>query len=206
MSKKASGKTSKNASSKTSQTKTSSSSSSRNQLIILGVAAVALLAVVGFVLWGGGSSEGSVTSVGNDELRQLVDDGAKLVDCRTEGEFAVGHIPGAELVEMNTVTTEAEGWDTDEQVVIYCATGSRSAVEAQRLAEMGFEVYDLTAGIVAWDGEVVAGDGSADDAAQGGAAASDEAGTEEDATAAAAEPETGASGTLPAMYEFSTDT
>ena len=205
MSNKTSGKTSKNGSSKTPQTKESGSSSSRNQLIILGVVAVALLAVVGFVVWGGGSSEGSVTSVGNDELRELVDGGAKLVDCRTEGEFAMGHIPGAELVEMNTATSAAEGWDSDEQIVIYCATGSRSAVEAQRLAEMGFEVYDLTAGIVAWDGEVVAGDGSADDAAQDQAAAADEAVAEEDAAAAAA-PEAGSSGMLPAMYEFSTDT
>jgi rhodanese-related sulfurtransferase len=200
MSKKGSGSSSKKSSG---QAQKASAASSRNQLVILALVAAALLAVVGFVVWGGGSSSGSVTSIGNEELRELVADGARLVDCRTEGEFAMGHIPGAELVEINTVEAAAESWDTDQKVVIYCATGSRSAVEAQRLAEMGFDVYDLTAGIVAWDGQVVAGDGSADDAAQADEEASDPAA---ETTAAGDAAASGDADTLPVMYEFETDT
>ena len=60
-------------------------------LILLGVVAVALLAVVGFVVWGGGSSEGSVTSVGNDELRELVDGGDSGGNMPERRKHQIGH-------------------------------------------------------------------------------------------------------------------
>ncbi len=154
------------------------------QMLALGAIAVTLVAIL-VVAAGGGGGAGTVSVIDAQELRELVDDGARLVDCRTAGEFERGHIPGAELVTPQEVTAAAQGWDPAEPVVIYCATGARSSVAAQQLASMGFEVYDYRAGLVAWDGDVVAGEAQA---------------------AAPQTPQTdGTVSGTPVMYEFATD-
>lgn len=100
-------------------------------------------------------------AIGNDELTQLKADGALIVDVRTPEEFAGGHIPDAVNVPMDQLQETAAGWDKSRPLVVYCATGARSEGAAAYLAGQGFEeVYDLTKGIVAWDGEVASGQGS----------------------------------------------
>ncbi|MGB4440736.1 MAG: rhodanese-like domain-containing protein [Coriobacteriia bacterium] len=105
-----------------------------------------------------GSSGGDGGLVDNAEMRALMDDGVRLVDVRTAAEFEAGHLPGAELVPLNTFEAAAAGWDPSEPIVLYCATGSRSSQAAAVLRGLGFKtVYDLGGGIVQWDGEVLGG-------------------------------------------------
>ena len=59
---------------------------------------------------GGGSG---LTDVNAQKMQELVDQGVRVVDVRTEGEYVVGHIPGAELVPMNQVPAAAATWDPD---------------------------------------------------------------------------------------------
>ena len=40
-------------------------------------------------------------------------------------------------------------------VAVYCRSGRRSKIAAQKLADKGFEVYELDKGIMQWDGEIV---------------------------------------------------
>ncbi len=158
-------------------------------VILAAVAAVAVVAAVALSSSGDGSGP-----VDNETLRQLALDGARVVDVRSEGEFVMGHIPDADNVPLQNLAIVARDWDPAEPVVVYCAVGSRSADAHRTLVSMGFErVYDLTGGIAGWDGEIVRGAPTA----PGGAVAPQEP--------AAEQPETAPSGSLPVMYEFSTD-
>ncbi|HSM12791.1 MAG TPA: thioredoxin domain-containing protein [Thermoanaerobaculia bacterium] len=78
---------------------------------------------------------------------------AQLVDVRTPGEFARGHLAGAVNLDLSTgdFARSAEKLDRARPVFVYCLSGSRSAVAARWLASAGFsQVYDLSGGILTW--------------------------------------------------------
>jgi rhodanese-related sulfurtransferase len=156
--------------------------SSNYPLVVVGVVAVVLGVLIWLSMGLQPDGAGSVTQIDNDELRELVSEGALLVDVRTQSEYDAGHIEGAILAPMDSVAALAEGWDRDTPIVLYCATGARSADAARALETMGFEVYDLVAGVIAWDGSLSTESVEAPTGG-GGQATSD----------------------LPVMYEFLTD-
>lgn len=122
------------------------------KLLIWGLAAMVLLAL-GLALVR--PAPAVREDIGNQRLRDLQASGARVVDVRTPGEYALGHIPGAQNVPVEQIATGAQGWDKALAVVVYCATGARSANAAGWLAANGFtKVYNLKAGIAAWDGQV----------------------------------------------------
>ena len=162
--------------------------SSNGPLVMVSAVAVVLIALILLSMGLEPDGEGKVTAVGNEEFLEAIDDGARLVDVRTEAEYESGHIPGAELAPVTRIAAIAEDWDRSQPLAVYCATGNRSADASRVLAQMGFEVYDLKTGIVGWDGEVATGEAVAE------APAGDEGGPAE----------TGEG--LPVMYEFVTDT
>ena len=84
-----------------------------------------------------------------------------LVDVREHGEFEAGHIKGAQLVPrgiLEAVVDPAYPKHLPEltaarerQVIVYCATGGRSAMAAAVLQMMGFKnVLNLDGGFVRW--------------------------------------------------------
>lgn len=78
----------------------------------------------------------------------------RLIDVREPEEFVgpLGHVPGAELVPLSTVSTVAGAWDRDAPLLLICRSGGRSARAATTLAVMGFRrLYNLTGGMLAWD-------------------------------------------------------
>ena len=88
------------------------------------------------------------------------EEGIILVDVRTPEEFRDGHIPGAILLPVDEISTNAETVIPDKEATyfIYCRSGNRSAAAADQLVEMGYEnVYDL-GGINDWPYETVTGD------------------------------------------------
>lgn len=59
--------------------------------------------------------------VGIDEILQLIDGGAQLVDVLPEAEYAEEHIAGAINIPLKKVSTEAvSGLDRDRPVITYC--------------------------------------------------------------------------------------
>lgn len=85
-------------------------------------------------------------------LKQGLDQQAvTLVDVREPGEFAGEHIPGATLVPLSRFDLRNIPQDGNTQLVLYCRSGNRSQVAAQKLLEAGFEsVTHLSCGIGAW--------------------------------------------------------
>ncbi len=80
--------------------------------------------------------------------------GAVIVDVREAEEFAVGHLPGARHVPRSYLETRIEGIvsDRDARVILYCASGNRSAYGARTLTQdLGYtNVASMTGGIALW--------------------------------------------------------
>ncbi len=85
--------------------------------------------------------------------KELTRDYVQLIDVRTPGEFSAGHIEGATLMDWTGGQLEAE-WqslDKDRPVMLYCASGRRSASASAFLRKNGFTgVSDLAGGFGAW--------------------------------------------------------
>ena len=77
----------------------------------------------------------------------------QIVDVRTPGEYATGHIGGAENIDFlaEGFLPKFEKFDKEKPIYIYCRSGNRSRKAAANLLEMGFlEVIDLEGGYKAW--------------------------------------------------------
>src|ERR1700710_859931 len=81
--------------------------------------------------------------------------GVVLVDVRESDEWDAGHIPGAKHIPRGYLESRVEGVvgnDRDQRVVIYCASGQRSALAANTLKSLlGYEnVASMNGGITLW--------------------------------------------------------
>jgi sulfur-carrier protein adenylyltransferase/sulfurtransferase len=88
------------------------------------------------------------------EVSEHLGNGVTLVDVRESEEWDRGHIPGAVHVPRGYLESRIDGAvaDRDAPVVLYCASGQRSALAAHTLTELlGFtNVRSMTGGITLW--------------------------------------------------------
>ena len=80
-----------------------------------------------------------------------------IVDVRTFEEFAEGHIPDAVCIPVESIQNipPKELGDKKQTVLVYCRSGRRSKIAAQKLAEMGYENILEFGGIITWKYEIV---------------------------------------------------
>ena len=97
-----------------------------------------------------------VREVDPKEVHPLVQspNGVVIVDVREQHEFEESHLPGAKHVPRGHLESRIEGAANDRsaRVVLYCASGNRSALAARTLEqELGYEnVESMTGGITLW--------------------------------------------------------
>jgi molybdopterin/thiamine biosynthesis adenylyltransferase/rhodanese-related sulfurtransferase len=96
-----------------------------------------------------------VTEVDPAEVSEHLGNGeVTLLDVRESEEWDRGHIPGAVHVPRGYLESRVEGAvaDRNKPVVIYCASGQRSALAAHTLKELlGYtDVRSMTGGITLW--------------------------------------------------------
>ena len=86
--------------------------------------------------------------------REQSSHGAVLVDVRETDEWSAGHVPGARHVPKSHLESRIEGAAPDRSVpvIVYCASGNRSAWAARTLIEdLGYEhVSSMTGGFTLW--------------------------------------------------------
>jgi phage shock protein E len=63
------------------------------------------------------------------------------VDVRSPGEFAGGHVDGALNIPLDQLARRIDelGTDRSREIVLYCASGGRSAMACGLLHQLGFE-------------------------------------------------------------------
>jgi phage shock protein E len=98
-------------------------------------------------------SAGSDAADMPEKAKALVEGGALLVDVRSPGEHASFHLPGSINVPVGEVSARlGELGDKQKPVVVYCASGVRSASAVGTLRAAGFtDVHDL-GGLSRWPG------------------------------------------------------
>lgn len=79
-------------------------------------------------------------------------DAFTLLDVREPNEWSLGHIPGALHIPRGVMESSIETRvPRDQEVVVYCASGNRSAMAADILQQMGYEtVSSMRGGIRGW--------------------------------------------------------
>jgi rhodanese-related sulfurtransferase len=76
-----------------------------------------------------------------------------ILDVRTPGEYAEGHIEGAILIPVQELSRRIGELSRykNEDILIYCASGNRSTVAAKMLIDQGFRrVMNMRHGILQW--------------------------------------------------------
>ncbi len=79
--------------------------------------------------------------------------GVILLDVRTAGEFAAGHLEGAINIDVEGMTFEGEiaSLDNTKTYAIYCQSGRRSRIAVETMNKAGFtKLFNLDEGIGSW--------------------------------------------------------
>lgn len=90
----------------------------------------------------------------DNALRRIREGKATLIDVREESEWQAGHARGAVHLSKGLIERDIEKTvpKTDQEVILYCGGGFRSALATKALQEMGYtNVWSLTGGWRAWE-------------------------------------------------------
>jgi len=105
-----------------------------------------------------GTSTATIETISPAEAAELLDEapaGLVVLDVRTPGEFAGGHLADAVNLDYQAVGFAGElgALDRGAPYLLYCRTGNRSAQVREMMRDLGFaEVYEIAGGTVAWAG------------------------------------------------------
>lgn len=101
----------------------------------------------------------------NEEIRKIDqstvyasinDNNIYIIDVREPDEYSQSHIENAYNVPYTSITDISKlNINLDSKIIVYCQSGNRSRMAANRLIEMGYtNVYDM-GGIIYWNYELV---------------------------------------------------
>jgi len=97
---------------------------------------------------------GSVPEITAADLKTRLDqrEAVQLIDVRSAGEYAAGHIAGTINVPINQLRSALPTLRLDAQrpVVAICQTAHRSPPAVRVLKQAGFEARQLRGGMIAW--------------------------------------------------------
>lgn len=71
------------------------------------------------------------------DLKSLINEGAFLVDVRTPGEFADGHVKGSVNIPLDNITKEIAKFKDKKNIIVFCRSGNRSGMAKSLLEQQG---------------------------------------------------------------------
>ncbi|KIL43915.1 rhodanese-like domain-containing protein [Jeotgalibacillus soli] len=76
-----------------------------------------------------------------------------LIDVREDEEVAEGMIPQATHIKMGEIPTRLDELDEDKEYILICRSSKRSENVGWFLHDHGFNVVNMTGGMLEWTGE-----------------------------------------------------
>jgi CRP-like cAMP-binding protein len=90
-------------------------------------------------------------TVNMEQATQKVLNGAQWIDVRYPSEYQYDRLPGARNIPLSEIRNAFGALDMDEEYIIYCQSGRRSAAAAFLLAQRGYQALLLEGGL--WGGD-----------------------------------------------------
>jgi rhodanese-related sulfurtransferase len=89
------------------------------------------------------------------EVELIVNEGtpANIIDVRETDEVAEGKIPGAVNIPLGLVEFRMNELDKSKEYIMVCRSGGRSGRACQFLESQGYNVINMTGGMLAWEGK-----------------------------------------------------
>ena len=97
-----------------------------------------------------------VDEITPEEVKEKMDDDDDdflLLDVREQDEWEAAHIAGSEYLGKGVIERDIHEkvTDTDQELVLYCGGGYRSALSADNLKKMGYQdVKSMKGGFSSW--------------------------------------------------------
>jgi sulfur-carrier protein adenylyltransferase/sulfurtransferase len=95
----------------------------------------------------------NATEITSVDLKQRIDRGEKptIIDVREPNEYQINRIPGSALIPLGDVPKRYAELNPNEEIIVHCKSGVRSAKAADFLRSVGFKrVLNLRGGILDW--------------------------------------------------------
>jgi len=138
---------------RTGRSLTSAFRTPKSQMMVLAVAA---LAIVLLVLWGnyrvrGNSSTGLPAEISVGEAYKKYQNGAFVLDVRTQEEWNDFHAPNTTLIPLDQLPARLNEIPRDQEIVVVCRSGNRSQQGRDILLSAGFQqVTSMQGGLNEW--------------------------------------------------------
>lgn len=78
----------------------------------------------------------------NDGLADAIRNGGIIIDVRTPGEFAGGHVAGSKNIPLNELPNMLGTFKKEETIVFCCASGARSGSATNLASAKGLSVIN----------------------------------------------------------------
>ncbi|PGT80504.1 rhodanese-like domain-containing protein [Bacillus sp. AFS040349] len=88
------------------------------------------------------------------QVENLLGEELNLIDVREVEEVAQGKIPGAINIPLGLLEFRMHELDKTKEYIMVCRSGGRSAQASKFLESHGFNVINMTGGMLAWEGPI----------------------------------------------------
>ena len=108
---------------------------------------------VGLLLTGCSASSSATNLDSKAFSNKIAEPGVVILDVRTAGEFAAGHIEGAINIDVEGMQFESGIAELDKSatIAVYCQSGRRSGIAVDKMSKAGFtSLFNLQSGIADW--------------------------------------------------------
>lgn len=78
----------------------------------------------------------------NVNFKELITNGAVIIDVRSPDEFRQGNIKGSINIPLQVIVQKNAQITKDKKVITVCQSGARSSMAKNILQNLGFEVYN----------------------------------------------------------------
>ncbi len=95
-------------------------------------------------------ADGEPKLVSREEARRLVEDGAQLLDVRTDHEWETGHIEGATHIDLPELPDRVGEIDSARRGGAYAPTATRGLRAAPARPGRGYDGAKMDEGVLGW--------------------------------------------------------
>lgn len=113
--------------------------------------AIAIILVL-FVFKNMGSQ--AYTSVSPDDVHAWINNSDyQMIDVREPFEYSSGHVKKSINIPLGIIDDNLGKINKDKKIVCICKSGGRSLAASKKLSKLGYDVYNMKGGMLAWNYE-----------------------------------------------------